>query len=76
MDGWVDGRWLTPPCPPQSNQMDPPQEHQKGYVLSRYDKPLKIYRRTLKEFQEATKVGGWVMSAGGRAFDWTKFGHV
>jgi hypothetical protein len=32
------------------------QEHQKGYVLSRYDKPLKIYRRTLKEFQEATKV--------------------
>lgn len=33
------------------------QEHQKGYVLSRYDKPLKIYRRTLKEFQEAIKVG-------------------
>lgn len=25
-------------------------------MLSRYDKPLKIYRKTFKEFQEAIKV--------------------
>ncbi|TFJ87048.1 hypothetical protein NSK_001382 [Nannochloropsis salina CCMP1776] len=31
------------------------QEHQAGYVLSRYDKPLKIYRKALKEFMEASK---------------------
>jgi len=31
------------------------QEHQAGYVLSRYDKPLKIFRKTLKDFMEASK---------------------
>lgn len=30
-------------------------EHQRGYVLSRYDKALKLYRRTIKEYIEATK---------------------
>jgi hypothetical protein len=29
-------------------------DHQRGYVLSRYDKPLKLYRRTIKEFQVRT----------------------
>ena len=31
------------------------QDHQEGYVLSRYDKPLKIYRKTMKEFMEASR---------------------
>lgn len=31
------------------------QEHQEGYVLSRYDKPLKIFRKTMKEFMEASR---------------------
>jgi hypothetical protein len=30
-------------------------DHQRGYVLSRYDKALKLYRRTIKEYLEATK---------------------
>jgi len=30
-------------------------DHQAGYVLSRYDKPLKLYRKAIKEFLEATK---------------------